>query len=54
LALNNLLEDATKSKPGLSRPGGAKAGKIEFGELCLEQKKTRIISTEYLQGGKVN
>jgi 23S rRNA (cytosine1962-C5)-methyltransferase len=35
LALNNLLEDAIKSKPG----------KIEFGELCLKQKSNRLIST---------
>ncbi len=35
LALNNLLEDAMKSKPG----------KIEFGELCLIQKSSRLIST---------
>lgn len=35
LALNNLLEDAIKFKPG----------KIEFGELCLKQKTGRIIST---------
>jgi 23S rRNA (cytosine1962-C5)-methyltransferase len=35
LALNNLLEDAVKSK----------AGKIEFGELCLKQKNNRMIST---------
>ena len=35
LALNNLLEDAIKSKPG----------KIEFGELCLKQKSGRLIST---------
>ena len=35
LALNNLLEDAVKSKPG----------KIEFGELCLKQKSGRMIST---------
>lgn len=35
LALNNLLEDAVKSKPG----------KIEFGELCLKQKSGRLIST---------
>ena len=35
LALNNLLEDASKSK----------AGKIEFGELCLKQKTGRTLST---------
>lgn len=35
LALNNLLEDAIKSK----------SGKIEFGELCLQQKTSRKIST---------
>lgn len=35
LALNNLLEDAAKDKPG----------KIEFGELCLQQKNQRMIST---------
>jgi 23S rRNA (cytosine1962-C5)-methyltransferase len=35
LALNNLLEDAIKSRPG----------KIEFGELCLKQKNLRMIST---------
>jgi 23S rRNA (cytosine1962-C5)-methyltransferase len=35
LALNNLLEDAVKSRPG----------KIEFGELCLKQKSDRLIST---------
>jgi 23S rRNA (cytosine1962-C5)-methyltransferase len=35
LALNNLLEDATRSK----------SGKIEFGELCLQQKNARLIST---------
>lgn len=35
LALNNLLEDASKTKPGL----------IEFGELCLKQKSERQIST---------
>lgn len=35
LALNNLLEDAIKSK----------TGKIEFGELCLRQKNNRLIST---------
>lgn len=35
LALNNLLEDASRVKPGT----------IEFGELCLKQKNTRTIST---------
>lgn len=35
LALNNLLEDAIKPK----------TGKIEFGELCLKQKNSRLIST---------
>jgi 23S rRNA (cytosine1962-C5)-methyltransferase len=35
VALNNLLEDAIKDKPG----------KIEFGELCLKQKTGRVIST---------
>ena len=35
LALNNLLEDAVSSK----------SGKIEFGELCLQQKSDRLIST---------
>lgn len=35
LALNNLLEDATRDL----------AGKIEFGELCLKQKNQRLIST---------
>ena len=35
LALNNLLEDAIKLK----------SGNIEFGELCLQQKNQRIIST---------
>lgn len=35
LALNNLLEDAMKLKPG----------KIEFGELCLKQKTGRLLST---------
>jgi 23S rRNA (cytosine1962-C5)-methyltransferase len=35
LSLNNLLEDAVK----------AKSGKIEFGELCLQQKNRRLIST---------
>jgi|SRR3989344_4837135 len=35
LAINNLLEDAMKSK----------LGKIEFGELCLQQKSSRLIST---------
>lgn len=37
VALNNLLEDALKSKPGESQ--------IEFGELCLKQKTGRMIST---------
>jgi len=35
LALNNLLEDAIKIR----------GGKIEFGELCLQQKNQRMIST---------
>jgi 23S rRNA (cytosine1962-C5)-methyltransferase len=35
LALNNLLQDATNGK----------AGKIEFGELCLKQRSERLIST---------
>ena len=35
LAINNLLEDAMRSK----------VGKIEFGELCLKQKTGRLIST---------
>jgi len=35
ISLNNVLEDAIKSKPG----------KIEFGELCLKQKSDRKIST---------
>lgn len=35
LALNNLLEDATKNVKG----------QIEFGELCLRQKSKRLIST---------
>lgn len=35
LALNNLLEDAMRPR----------AGKIEFGELCLKQKSGRMIST---------
>ena len=35
LALNNLLQDAAKTK----------SGKIEFGELCLKQKTDRLIST---------
>lgn len=35
LALNNVLQDALKSK----------SGKIEFGELCLRQKNSRLIST---------
>ncbi|MCL5667010.1 MAG: class I SAM-dependent methyltransferase [Patescibacteria group bacterium] len=35
LALNNLLEDAMRGKPG----------KMEFGELCLQQKNSRTIST---------
>ncbi len=35
LALNNLLADALQSKPG----------KVEFGELCLKQKNSRMIST---------
>lgn len=35
LALNNLLEDAIKNKKG----------NIEFGELCLQQKNQRMIST---------
>ncbi len=35
LALNNVLEDAIKDRPG----------KIEFGELCLEQQDKRLIST---------
>ena len=39
LALNNLLEDAVKSKPGSA------GGRIEFGELCLKQKNLRMIST---------
>jgi 23S rRNA (cytosine1962-C5)-methyltransferase len=39
LALNNLLEDAVKSKPGSA------SWRIEFGELCLKQKNNRLIST---------
>jgi len=39
LALNNLLEDAVKSKPGSA------SWRIEFGELCLKQKNDRLIST---------
>ncbi|MBL8029878.1 MAG: class I SAM-dependent methyltransferase [Candidatus Doudnabacteria bacterium] len=35
LALQNLLEDKIKNRPG----------KVEFGELCLEQKSSRKIST---------
>jgi 23S rRNA (cytosine1962-C5)-methyltransferase len=35
IAINNLLEDAIQDK----------GGKIEFGELCLQQKNSRIIST---------
>lgn len=35
LALKNILEDATKKI----------AGNIDFGELCLKQKDTRLIST---------
>lgn len=35
LALKNVLEDTMKDRPG----------KIEFGELCLEQKDKRLIST---------
>lgn len=35
LALNNILEDDTKSRPG----------KIDFGELCLKQKNSRLLST---------
>jgi len=35
LALNNLLEDASKNLDG----------QIEFGELCLKQKSDRLIST---------
>lgn len=35
LALNNILEDAVKNRPG----------NIEFGELCLKQKTGRLIST---------
>ncbi len=35
LSLGNVLEDATKDKPG----------KITFGELCLKQKTGRMIST---------
>lgn len=35
LALHNLLEDATKKRKGV----------VEFGELCLEQKNGRKIST---------
>jgi 23S rRNA (cytosine1962-C5)-methyltransferase len=35
LSLNNLLEDSIRGRPG----------RIEFGELCLKQKKTRMIST---------
>jgi 23S rRNA (cytosine1962-C5)-methyltransferase len=35
IAINNLLEDAITDK----------GGKIEFGELCLQQKNSRIIST---------
>jgi 23S rRNA (cytosine1962-C5)-methyltransferase len=39
LALNNLLEDAAKNKPGSA------SWRIEFGELCLKQKSQRMIST---------
>lgn len=35
LALNNILEDSTKSRPG----------KIDFGELCLKQNSGRLLST---------
>lgn len=35
LALNNVLEDALQNKKG----------KIEFGELCLQQKTGRLLST---------
>ncbi len=35
IAINNLLEDAIKHR----------GGKIEFGELCLQQKNSRMIST---------
>lgn len=38
LALNNVLEDSIKNRPELK-------GKVEFGELCLQQKNQRIIST---------
>jgi len=39
LALNNLLEDAIKLKPGSA------SWRIEFGELCLKQKSGRMVST---------
>lgn len=49
LALNNLLEDAINHRGGSPRLGKfeerAEAGKIEFGELCLQQKNSRMIST---------
>jgi 23S rRNA (cytosine1962-C5)-methyltransferase len=35
LSLNNILEDATKNRPG----------NIRFGELCLKQRNDRLIST---------
>lgn len=38
IALNNILEDALKTRPDLK-------GDIEFGELCLKQKNQRLIST---------
>ena len=37
LALNNVLEDALK--------GTANKGTVEFGELCLQQKNSRMLST---------
>lgn len=38
IALHNILEDKMQKRPDLS-------GTLESGELCLEQKSTRIIST---------
>ncbi len=39
IALNNLLEDAMRSKKASA------SSRIEFGELCLKQKSDRLIST---------
>jgi 23S rRNA (cytosine1962-C5)-methyltransferase len=39
IALNNLLEDSIGSKKGSA------SRQIEFGELCLQQKNQRLIST---------